>query len=235
MQVLNVVRIPVSLATVLFAVLGQQVAATETQSGTSLFDGTSFEGWEGNLKFFRIEDGAIVAGNLNTQIPRNEFLCTKQRFSDFELNLQVKVKGDGANAGIQFRSERIPNHHEVMGYQADVGKGWWAKLYDESRRKKILAAPTNKQEYEQHVKLWDWNDYRIRCEGRRVQLWINGYKTVDFTEYDDTIPGDGIIGLQIHSGPPCEAWYRNIRITDLSSNKQSASPNSDSSQVGESK
>ena len=62
---------------------------------------------KGNLDYFRIEEGAVVAGNLETKIPRNEFLCTVRRYRDFELTLKVKAVGEGANAGIQFRSERI--------------------------------------------------------------------------------------------------------------------------------
>jgi hypothetical protein len=50
----------------------------------------------------------------------------------------------------------------------------------------------------------------IRCEGSRIQLWMNGHLTADFTESDDTIPRSGIIGLQIHSGPPSQAYYRDI-------------------------
>ncbi len=33
----------------------------------------------------------------------------------------MRLKGEGNNAGVQFRSERVPNHHEVSGYQCDVG------------------------------------------------------------------------------------------------------------------
>lgn len=61
----------------------------------------------------------------------------------------------------------------------------------------------------------DWNDYRIRCEGSRIQLWINGLRTVDYTEEDAEIPLKGKIAVQIHGGPPGEAWYRNIRIKTL--------------------
>ena len=87
-----------------------------------LFDGKTFKGWEGNLKFFRIEEGAVVAGNLNTKIARNEFLCTKRKYGNFVLKLEVKlVGGPRANAGIQIRTKRLPNHHEVSGYQADMG------------------------------------------------------------------------------------------------------------------
>ena len=60
-----------------------------------------------------------------------------------------------------------------------------------------------------------WNDYRIRCRGRRIELWINGHLTVDYTESDPRIPQYGIIALQIHGGPPGEIGYRRIRIREL--------------------
>jgi 3-keto-disaccharide hydrolase len=179
-----------------------------------LFDGATFDGWEGNLEIFRIEDDAIVGGTLAEPIPHNDFLCTRRIHSDFELRLEVKLLGEQANAGIQFRSRRIPDHHEVIGYQADMGQQYWGCLYDESRRRKILAGVTREQAAE-IVRAGDWNDYVIRCEGDRIQLWLNGTQTVDYTETDETIERMGIIGLQIHGGPPSEAWYRNIRIKRL--------------------
>jgi hypothetical protein len=190
-------------------------ATAEIEEGFfRLFDGESFRGWEGNRDVFRIEEGAIVGGNLKQRIPRNEFLCTEKEYGDFELRLQFKLLGDGANAGVQIRSRRVPNHHEMIGYQADLGEGWWGCLYDESRRNRVLAGPAPEQR-SQPVKLGQWNDYRILCQGRRVQLWINDRQTVDYTEPDASLEQRGIIGLQIHSGPPCEAWYRNIRIREL--------------------
>jgi hypothetical protein len=103
----------------------------------------------------------------------------------------------------------------VRGYQADVGAGWWGKLYDESRRRKILAAPDASVKEAELVRTNDWNDYVIRCEGPRIQLWLNGVQTVDFTEPDDEIERDGIIAVQIHGGPPSEARYKDIRIKTL--------------------
>jgi hypothetical protein len=198
------------------AALGQETAnSSPAETGfVSLFDGQTLAGWEGNLEWFRIDDGAIVAGSLKNPVPRNEFLCTKKTYGDFELRLQFKVVGDGANAGVQIRSQRIPNHHEVCGYQADLGNGWWGCLYDESRRRKVLAGPPAEKRGEP-VRMGQWNDYRIRCEGPRIQLWINGVQTVDYTEADPNIEAAGIIGLQVHSGGPMEAWYRNIRINQL--------------------
>jgi hypothetical protein len=180
----------------------------------SLFDGKTFAGWEGNLQVFRIEDGAIVGGSLKENVARNEFLCTTKEYDNFELRLKFKVLGAGANAGVQVRSRRIPNHHEVSGYQADLGAGWWGNLYDESRRNRNLAVPEQGRTANA-VKLDDWNDYRIRCQGRRIQLWINGIQTVDYIEPDEKIEQTGLIGLQIHGGPPSEAWYKDITLRPL--------------------
>jgi hypothetical protein len=187
---------------------------TDADAYAPLFDGRTFDGWEGNLDSFRIEDGAIVGGTLKAAIPRNEFLCTKESFGDFELRLKFKVLGKGANAGVQIRTERIPNHHEVRGYQADLGDGYWGSLYDESRRNKILAAADPKV-IDAVLKPDDWNDYTIRCEGPRIQLWINGRQTIDYTEKDDKIARSGVIAVQIHGGPPSEAWYKDLRIQKL--------------------
>jgi hypothetical protein len=187
---------------------------TAAQS-VSLFDSRTFNGWEGNLAHFRIEAGAIVAGALGAKIARNEFLCTTQEFKDFELRLQVKLLGgDQANAGVQFRTTRIPNHHEVSGFQADMGTGWWGALYDESRRNKVLQGP-DQTKMKDVIKQGDWNAYTIRADGPRVQLSINGFATVDYTETDAAIADNGVICVQIHSGPPSEAWYRDITIEEL--------------------
>ena len=193
------------------------LALTAQPKPVALFDGKTFAGWEGDRAIFRIQDGAIVGGSLAGKIARNEFLCTTKTYGDFELRLKVKLLGgDGANAGIQFRTKRIPNNHEVSGYQADMGVGWWGALYDESRRNKVLTGP-DQQRMKSVIKVDDWNDYVIRTEGRRIQLWINGVQTVDYTEEDPTIETTGVIALQIHGGPPGEAWYKDITLLDLSS------------------
>jgi hypothetical protein len=75
---------------------------------------------------------------------------------------------------------------------------------------------TNREQLiEKTLKKDDWNDYRIRCEGNRIQLWLNGVQTVDYTEVEPGIPQTGIIAVQIHSGKPTEASYKDIRIREL--------------------
>jgi hypothetical protein len=190
------------------------VSARAEEGFEPLFDGKTFAGWEGDLKIFRIVDGAIVGGTLDAPIARNEFLCTEKQYGDFELRLKFKVLGKGVNAGVQIRSQRIPNHHEVIGYQADLGDGWWGSLYDESRRKKTLVQG-DKAVVDKVLKRDDWNEYVIRCQGRHIQLFINGQQTVDYTEADESIPQTGLIGLQIHGGGPSEAWYKDVAIKKL--------------------
>jgi hypothetical protein len=183
-----------------------------------LFDGKTFYGWEGDTnKMFRIENGAIVGGTLKEKVPHNAFLCTTREYTNFVLRLECRLTGAGANAGIQFRSKRVPNHFEVSGYQADMdmsaGGGYWGCLYDESRRNKFLAKPEDSAK--NIVKRNDWNVYEIRCEGKNIKLTVNGVQTVDYTETDENLAQGGIIGLQIHGGGPSEAWYRNITIEEL--------------------
>lgn len=184
----------------------------------SLFDGKTLSGWEGKEEWFRVEDGAIVAGSLEKAIPNNEFLCTKVEYGNFELTLEAKLVGKGTNAGVQFRSQRVPNHHEMIGYQCDIGsspsRSIWGSLYDESRRK-VFMAEGPADEVAKAVKSGEWNRLKVRCEGPRIQIWLNDLQTVDYTEKEDAIPQIGIIGLQIHAGPEAEASYRNIQLKKL--------------------
>lgn len=197
------------------------VPTPESLGFNKLFDGETFKGWEGDMDFFRIDKGAIVAGNLEKKIPNNEFLVTEKEYKDFELRFEAKLVGKGNNAGVQFWSQRIPDHHEMIGFQCDIG-GWskgsiWGFLYDESRRRKMLAE-VPQETLAQHVKSkGEWNELRVRAECNRIQIWLNGFKTVEYTETEpeSKVPRNGRFGLQIHSGPPAECWYRNIWVKEL--------------------
>lgn len=208
----------VGLAAALVLAIGATASEPVEPGFTPLFDGKTLAGWEGKTGVFRVAEGAIVAGSLAAKIPNNEFLCTEKEYGDFELRLQAKLVGQGENAGVQFRSVRIPNHHEVIGYQCDMGnaggKSIWGALYDESRRRKFLVTG-DAEKLAKLVKAGDYNDLVIRCEGPRVQLWVNGLQTVDYTETEPEIARRGVIALQIHGGEPAEASYRRIRIKTL--------------------
>ncbi len=184
-----------------------------------LFNGVDFTGWEGDQSFFRIVDSAIVAGSLTKPIPKNQFLCTEKSYTDFDLRLRVKFINPTRdnNGGIQFRTKRIPGHHEVVGYQADVGYTSdglvWGGLYDESRRRKFLVPPV--EHIVEIVREDKWNEYQIRCLGNQIECSINGVKILDFTESDQNITAQGVVCVQIHGGSPAEAWYKGILLRPL--------------------
>jgi hypothetical protein len=60
-----------------------------------------------------------------------------------------------------------------------------------------------------------WNDYRIRAEGPRIQLWLNGIQTVDYTEKEPNIDSKGIIAVQIHGNATSKVFYKDLVIKEL--------------------
>jgi hypothetical protein len=185
-----------------------------------LSDGKTFAGWDGETNTtWRIEGGAFVGGSLKDKVPRNEFLRSTRPYTNFVLRVKFKLVGTPAggfiNGGVQVRSQRTKNPpNEMTGYQCDLGEGYWGALYDESRRNKVLVMP-DAQAVKKALNKDNWNNYEIRCEGKRIRTMINGVAMIDYTEPDDTIPQWGLLGLQIHGGGPAEASYKDIRIAEL--------------------
>jgi hypothetical protein len=71
----------------------------------SLFDGVSLKGWDGNPKFWRVENGAIVGESTPTNPSGNTYLVYRNlEAKDFTLKAEIKVEGDGGS-GIQYRSQ----------------------------------------------------------------------------------------------------------------------------------
>jgi uncharacterized protein (DUF736 family) len=167
------------------------------------FNGKDLTGWEGDRTLWTVEDGAIV-GRTKTGLKRNNFLVSQLAVEDFKLSLKVKLVPNKENSGIQFRSVLLPDG-EMRGPQADIGAGWWGKLYEESGRG-LLA----KEGGEKYVKPEEWNDYVIEAIGPRVRIWINGQLCTDYT--DDKLARRGVIGLQIHSGGPMEIRFKDLRL-----------------------
>ena len=67
-------------------------------------------------------------------LKHNTFLMSDMAAKDFKLTLEVKLVDDVGNSGVQFRTEPLDGFNEVRGYQADIGPGWWGKLYEENGR-----------------------------------------------------------------------------------------------------
>ncbi len=193
------------------------LAVSSRAAPVALFDGKTFQGWEGETtKVWRIESGAIVGGSMEGN-PQNEFLATRKRYRNFILKLEYKLVGTEGfvNGGVQIRSKRIPQPpNEMSGFQADIGAGYSGCLYDESRRKKMLLE-ASKELMAKIEKPGEWNKYEIRAEDQRIQLFVNGTRTVDYTEREAGIDKDGLIALQIHGNNEAVISYRNLTIDVL--------------------
>jgi hypothetical protein len=210
---------PMKISSGVASILAFACFATLAGEAKSLFDGKTFKGWVGDTnKTWRIEEGAFAAGSLQgNKVPQNEFLRTTESYTNFVLRLKIKLLGKTGfvNGGVQVRSKQAtkpPN--EMIGYQADAGEGWWGALYDETRRNKVLVKP-DLEAVKKAVKKEDWNEYEIRCEGKRVRTSINGVPMIDYTEPDDSIEQFGQIGLQVHGGGVTEIYYKDITLEML--------------------
>jgi putative heme-binding domain-containing protein len=170
-----------------------------------LFNGKDLAGWDGDPKLWRVEKGEIVGKSPG--IKRNAFLRSQMIATDFKLTLKVKLVPNKENSGVQFRSESLPDG-DVKGPQADVGAGWWGKLYEEHGRGLLW-----KKSGEKFVKVDDWNEYVIEARGSRVRTWLNGELCVDLT--DGKMSRRGMFAFQIHSGGPMEVRFKDLKLEVL--------------------
>jgi putative membrane-bound dehydrogenase-like protein len=181
-----------------------QVPLLATQDTLPLFfNGRDLSNWDGNMDLWSVENGEIV-GRSETGLTINDFLKSQMVIGDFRLTLQVKLTPNKENSGIQFRSEALPDG-DVKGYQADIGQGWWGKLYEEHGRAILWDAPGDS-----YVKPDDWNLYEIVAVGSRVRTAINGNLCVDLD--DPAGARQGIVALQLHSGGPMEIRFKDIQL-----------------------
>ena len=184
-------------------------AGQETGTARCLFNGKDLSGWvtPNDKAIFTVENGEIV-GRTQGNLKKNEFLATEKPYRDFVLKAKVKFKN--GNSGIQFRSKRAADG-AVSGPQADVANGYWGLLYEERGRGMLERYPA--EAANKLVKANDWNEFVIMAKGKHVTIDLNGTRIIDRTDakFDDA----GIIGLQVHVGPPMEVRFKDIEITEL--------------------
>lgn len=202
------------MLTITGAAIAQQRESTQT-----LFDGKSLKGWKvfpaEFEKLWTVKDSIIVAGDGANTIPENNYLYTEGEYENFEFRCLFRLTGDHStgmiNSGIQYRS--FIEGENMVGYQADIGRGFWGDIYDEHRRALLVRGDLSTL---RHILKEDgWNSYIVRVKGKRHELYINGVKTVDYIEQDTSIPAKGIIAVQLHSGGNAQLELRDITITEL--------------------
>jgi putative membrane-bound dehydrogenase-like protein len=176
--------------------------ATKDNAAT-LFNDRDLTGWNGDAELWAVEEGEIVGRSPG--IAHNSFLVSDLQAENFKLSFDVKLVENRGNSGVQFRSQPLDGYHEIQGYQADIGAGWWGKLYEEHGRELMWD-----KSGEEHVKPGEWNHYEIEADGSHIQTWINGELCVDL--FDPNTRRRGIFALQLHSGEPTEVRFRNFKL-----------------------
>lgn len=201
------------------AISGLPALAQSSGKTESLFDGKTLTGWKtvdpAHASLWFVKDSVIRSGDGIKKIPENTYLHTAKEYGDFEFRCLFRLSGDPStgmiNSGIQYRS--ILEGKKIIGYQADIGNGYWGDIYDEHRREKLVSGDL--RTLKRILKEDGWNSYIIRCKGNRHELYINGVKTCDYTEQDSKIPNKGVIAVQIHSGGVAQVEFRDLTISEL--------------------
>ncbi len=194
-------------------------APAPAQDVKPFFNGRDLTGWEGMGKYWSVKDGALVGSTEPDGIKFNTFLCSKQKYKDFELKFKVRLKGGKGNSGVQIRSEVVdPKQFVVWGPQCDIGEGWWGSLFgehfggDKKGDHKMLKA-ADKDAVNKVLKKDDFNEYAIKAVGKHVTIKVNGVTTVD----DDfpILPESGVIAFQVHSGAAMEVTFKDIEFKEI--------------------
>lgn len=184
-----------------------------------LFNGKNLDGWKtvnpADQHLWYVQDSTIRCGDGIKKIKSNTYLHTEKEYGDFEFRCLFRLSGDETtgmiNSGIQYRSKIVDG--KIVGYQADIGNGYWGDIYDEHRRGKLVGGYLSI--LQRILKPDGWNSYIIRVKGNFHELYINGVKTCEYTEKDSAIPAKGIIAVQIHSGGAAMVEFRDLTITEL--------------------
>lgn len=226
-----------SLAVALACVSAAPSSAAEDDGFKPIFNGKTLDGWDGDSKFWKVEDGAIT-GQTTKENPTqgNTFIIWRQgEVDDFELRLEYRIVG--GNSGIQYRSFEVPGERKwvIGGYQADfeAGDRYSGILYGEhfrdiladrgqktvigeNHKPKVTGELGDSAELGKAVKKEDWNTYRVTAKGFTFTHEINGRQMIECTDEDLGMRRrGGLLALQLHAGPAMKVQFRNIHLKRL--------------------
>ena len=199
---------------------------------TELFNGKNLNGWKGDPELWTVKDGLIVGSSQQKKLKFSSFLIwRKGKVGDFELEYQCKVEGKN-NSGVMYRSVLHPNiKWEMNGNQIDVHPKppFCAMLYSQGtgrnivakRGTKVIVDATGKPKVIEklgpvkEVDISKWNTYRVVAKGNHIQHYLNGELAIDLIDKHPEVRLKGLIGLQLHGGPPMKVYFKSIRLKKL--------------------
>lgn len=236
--ILHILPLSLALSLVGWGCAGGAVPAGEGSAPTgraqSLFNGRDLTGWNGDPRYWRVENGAIVGETTAANpLSQNTFIVWDGgEVQNFVLRVDFRLSA--GNSGIQYRS-RLLEGWSAGGYQGDMdfANRYSGMLYDErgrgivaTRGQRVVIEPDGRfnvvgsvgdpAELGRAIDMTDWNTYEITAIDNHLVHRVNGRVTVDVTDNQvEEREDSGIIGLQIHTGPPMKAEFRNITLTRL--------------------
>ena len=188
-----------------------------------LFNGKDLSGFtqRNGTATYEVADGTIL-GTTAKGSP-NSFLCTDKKYGDFELTFEVKCH-NSLNSGVQIRSKTKNDDPKqlVNGPQIEIeasGAKGAESGYVYGEACYGWMTPDAVRKPHKHFKDSEWNAYRVKAKGSRIQVWVNGEQVSDLVHEKafESHPS-GFIGLQVHGvgnrGPFTVAW-RNLKIREL--------------------
>jgi len=220
-------------------------AAGPDQNWIEPFNGSDLADWDGAPGFWRVEDGVLVGETTpEHKVDHHSYLIWRGgQVRDFELHVKFRIAGRNANSGVQYRSKDLGNH-EVAGYQCNIepsrpgftavleemkdrdGKrrhGHLAEIgqvvrFNENGERIVVETSADAQEVNARLKPDDWNELTILAEGARLRHWLNGKLAVDvWDEHAQLSSRSGILGLQLHLGPPMKVEFKEMRLRNIPS------------------
>ena len=167
---------------------------------TTLFDGTTLKGWNmvGDANW------EVVDGTLQATKGAGGFLVTPTAYGDFEFTTEIWVSDD-ANSGVFVRSEDPKNITAMNAYEVNV----YDKRPDQTYRTGAIVDVAKPMA--QINAGGRWNTLEITARGSRIQVTMNGMKTVDI---EDKSHARGAVALQYGQGSTM-VRFRNVRIRSL--------------------
>ena len=219
---------------------GPAPIAYEDRTGFQpIFDGTSMKNWDGDTAYWRVEAGALVGESTEANpVKQNTFLIYRGgEPADFELKVEFRI--NSTNSGVQYRSVQVPTDEKtgkwvLKGYQADIdiANQFTGMLYEERGRgflaprgtlgylsedvRGTVGALESSDALKAYIKDKDWNQFHVIARGGTLIHVLNGHVTAVFV--DDDVKNrtlKGLLGFQIHTGPPMKVEFRNIYLKTL--------------------
>jgi hypothetical protein len=217
---------------------GIEALAMDDHAGfESIFDGKTLKGWDGDPQFWRAENETIIGeSTAEKPVKLNTFLIWRGgQPKDFELKLEFKMSS--TNSGVQYRSVELPEVGKwvMKGYQADIdfNNQFTGQLYEERGRgflamrgqmtqiapggkKRIIANLRTGDDLKALIKANDWNQVHIIARGNVLTHIFNGHLMAQAVDDDPAGRAmSGLLGFQMHVGPPMKLELRNIWLKNL--------------------